>query len=493
MANNNQSQENLTLSKGSITSVAGDTDSQIRTTLLKKILQSIKTIDLNNLSGMVGNIVTQAGAATGNQALTGIGGMVDATSGIVDVIKNWQSLKNIENSKGKSAAKLSNTSSVAQVAGNMADQARTAFFQDAHQNDSSLTEGLNTTYDAVSSAMMGFSPIGTIIGGAMKVGAFASDALKKAGVGTDQMTTTDRVLDSNFMKLTPTGLVNAIGARKTQQFGADQDMIASVGGDYGGTTGDIYDAEAAAGKKYGLFSGKSRRRANSSISNARAFQNKMQGIADDAYDRQQSAASMTEMNYLRYIQNMNGGDFVLSAKQGGNLSQHINVNTRQIEDNWQPEIVDIEEFKQGGVISWEPTIYDAWEPIIELFQDGGKIEKEELTPQKNVIPEGALHKNKHHMENAEGLTKKGIPVIDNDGDQQAEIEQNEIIFSLEVTKKLESLYKSYEHDDLSKEKKDELAIEAGKLLVQEILFNTEDNTGLIDTLKQGGKINGNTQ
>ena len=30
--------------------------------------------------------------------------------------------------------------------------------------------------------------------------------------------------------------------------------------------------------------------------------------------------------------------------------------------------------------------------------------EETLTPQKNVIPDGALHKNKHHMENTKGLT-----------------------------------------------------------------------------------------
>ena len=88
------------------------------------------------------------------------------------------------------------------------------------------------------------------------------------------------------------------------------------------------------------------------------------------------------------------------------------------------------------------------------------------------------------MDNADELTKKGIPVIDNKGEQQAEIELNEIIFNLEVTKKLE---------ELCKDGSDEAAIEAGKLLVQEILFNTEDRTGLINTLKQGGIINGNTE
>ena len=88
------------------------------------------------------------------------------------------------------------------------------------------------------------------------------------------------------------------------------------------------------------------------------------------------------------------------------------------------------------------------------------------------------------MENTEGLTQKGIPVIDNKGEQQAEIELNEIIFNLEVTKKLE---------ELCEDGSDEAAIEAGKLLVQEILFNTNDRTGIIKTLKQGGTINGNTE
>jgi hypothetical protein len=77
------------------------------------------------------------------------------------------------------------------------------------------------------------------------------------------------------------------------------------------------------------------------------------------------------------------------------------------------------------------------------------------------------------MEHTEGLTQKGIPVIDNEGEQQAEIELDEIIFTLEVTKKLEELYK---------EGTDEAAIEAGKLLVKEILFNTDDRTSLIEKI-----------
>lgn len=133
--------------------------------------------------------------------------------------------------------------------------------------------------------------------------------------------------------------------------------------------------------------------------------------------------------------------------------------------------------------------------IPKKFKDGGKTDEQEdseslETTQKNIIPEGALHAHKHHMENADNLTKKGIPVVDNDGEQQAEIEKNEIIFTLEVTKRLEELYSKYQDYEYSQKEKDEVAIEAGKLLVEEILFNTDDRTGLINTLQKGGKING---
>ena len=106
----------------------------------------------------------------------------------------------------------------------------------------------------------------------------------------------------------------------------------------------------------------------------------------------------------------------------------------------------------------------------EYKKEGGKV---------NVIPSGALHAHKHNLdkkaengEKFEDVTTKGIPVVveDEKGNliQQAEVEREEIIFRLEVTKKLE---------ELSKKHTDEAAIEAGKLLVKEILYNTEDNTG----------------
>lgn len=111
----------------------------------------------------------------------------------------------------------------------------------------------------------------------------------------------------------------------------------------------------------------------------------------------------------------------------------------------------------------------------QAFKQGGQM---------NVIPEGALHARKNNMEGAgKDFTAKGIPVVTTDGKEQtAEIEKDEIIFTLEVTKKIESWYKKYNDSDSNKEK-DEIAIECGKYLTEQILRNTEDRTGLITKIQ----------
>lgn len=115
----------------------------------------------------------------------------------------------------------------------------------------------------------------------------------------------------------------------------------------------------------------------------------------------------------------------------------------------EAELFTADNYKQG------------WPEFFQKYLQGGKF---------NLIPEGALHARKHNID-VEGITKKGIPVVSESPDgkleQQAEIEREEIIFRLEVTKKIE---------ELAKDGSDEAAIEAGKLLVKEILYNTVDNT-----------------
>ena len=446
--------------------------------------ESYNRIDNQQLMGIAGkasSALTQIGAATGNQNLANLGIFGGSA---VNAIQQWKS-------------------------GNQGGAIRTAtdgtrqLFSGLHKNDSSLTQGINQGYSAVQDIVGEVNPYASAL---MSLGALGGDVFKWVGGGTDQQTTTDKIMDSDFFSWN-IGALNGLAGSRTQQFGARKDILAAGGNDYTGSSKNILEAADKAGKKYGLFSNGSRRSANRFIDKMRGQQNTMESITNLARDRRDMALSTQQLNSYSYINKLNGGwDYTLAAKQGAKLARikHIiDLQQRRIVEPSQESVV---EFKQGGQIEeWEPSFY---EPISEFkeggtieqeewtpafFENGGKIENEEtLTPQKNVIPDGALHKNKHHMENTEGLTQKGIPVIDNDGEQQAEIEVNEIIFSLEVTKKLEELYKSYSHYTTSQKEKDDLAIEAGKLLVQEILFNTEDNTGLINTLKNGGKLNGNT-
>ena len=113
---------------------------------------------------------------------------------------------------------------------------------------------------------------------------------------------------------------------------------------------------------------------------------------------------------------------------------------------------------------------------VEAFKQGGQM---------NVIPEGALHARKNNMEGAgEDFTHKGIPVVDNNGEQQAEIERNEVIFNKETTDKLESYFKQFNDDSKSQSEKDEIAIKAGKLLAEQLMENTDDRTGLIEEVKE---------
>ncbi len=248
--------------------------------------------------------------------------------------------------------------------------------------------------------------------------------------------------------------------------------------------------------------GKGKKEGQQILNEGNAQMETLSYIDKDNQSRQAMVANI-QQNSMNYNNTLNGGvDFryLRAAKLGVKL-EYID----RLKSFRTPQVVNVdskrvEEFKEGGTIEqFIPIItepIEEWIPIITepvvVFKEGGKTESDELvkleeTTQKNVIPEGALHKNKHHIENTEGLTQKGIPVIDNDGEQQAEIELDEIIFTLEVTKKLEELHKLY------KEGNEDAATEAGKLLVQEILYNTDDRTGLIAKCEKGGKLNENVE
>ena len=301
---------------------------------------------------------------------------------------------------------------------------------------------------------------------------------------------------------------NGLGASTIDATGLDSSTIEKSGGSYGGTLSLNNQVQSDRNKKFGLFNRGGYKAAQGRADKLLNQKSILENIISENEDYQ---SMVNDLNYTKFNIQQNGGyqQFLRAAKQGGTLTQKIDlIKSRKFNQVINVNTKQVEEFKDGGVfpshvdnssinypvckLEWEPEIklFEEWEPEIilevEEFKAGGTIKEELETPeieettQKNLIPEGALHKNKHHMEHTEGLTQKGIPVVDNEGEQQAEIELDEIIFTLEVTKKLEELYK---------DGTDEAAIEAGKLLVKEILFNTDDRTGLIAKCEKGGIIN----
>lgn len=307
----------------------------------------------------------------------------------------------------------------------------------------------------------------------------------------------------------------------------------SVAGSYGGAMEDIADAESREGSYSGWNSG-ARRKANRLIAKTNDWKDTMWDWAQRNDLNDIRSNQMNSINNNQYQTDISGGydlsnsGKMLVAKDGAKLFdsyKSIKEYTKRIksakqgsklvkeEPKVEESIIDKEleryyddplfstkskyndDFHQGG--SWSedsktftPSKFSLFnftqEQIAEAlsrefpeaslnitdevraFKEGGKVNSRDM----NVIPEGALHARLNHMDNKD-FTKKGIPVVAKDGDkleQTAEIERNEIIFNLSVTNKLEELMK----DGSAK-----AALEAGKLLVEEILHNTIDNTGLI--------------
>lgn len=307
----------------------------------------------------------------------------------------------------------------------------------------------------------------------------------------------------------------------------------SVAGGYSGAVEDIADAESREGSYSGFNSG-ARRRANRLIAKTNNWKDTMWDWAQRNGLNDIRSNQMNSINNNQYQTDISGGydlsnsGRMLVAKEGAKLFdsyKSIKEYTKRIksakqgsklvkeESKVEEPIIDKEleryyddplfstkskyndDFHQGG--SWSedgktftPSEFSLFnftqEQIAEAlskefpeaslnitdevraFKEGGKVNSRDM----NVIPEGALHARLNHMDNKD-FTKKGIPVVAKDGDkleQTAEIERNEIIFNLSVTNKLEELMK----DGSAK-----AALEAGKLLAEEILHNTIDNTGLI--------------
>lgn len=355
-----------------------------------------------------------------------------------------------------------------------------------------ITRTADSIYDTASDVIGSIPGWGTVAGLAMKGVGVLSKGVAALGGGTDGMTKTDALLGSNFFQLTPMGLVNGFFGKRSHTLDngeAEQEAIAGSGSSYTGSVHQWQDAAKYSHKKYGLFSGGARRRANRKIDTANRTMDVIEGINTTAQNNLERANAMADTYNMAYQMNLNGGyDPTTQIGRNGLKIQYLKrarkiVNKMKDQkrfnskDDKSQGKKEISSHKNGGVLTEEFFNPTDWQPTIsinsiEKFQNGGSV---------NVIPEGALHARLHHMEDAKDLTKKGIPVVDNNGNQQAEIERNEIIFRKEVTDKIEELMK----DD-----SDKAAIECGKLLATEIVENTDDKTGLVPELLKKNQLGG---
>lgn len=373
--------------------------------------------------------------------------------------------------KGKGLFSKENIGGTMQIAGQVADMLG-GFLPEKSEyqgTKGNVTRAIDTGYDAASDIAMSINPI---VGGAMKVGGFVSDGINAITGGTDGMTTTDAIFGSTLGNLLGVGIINSAFGKKADTMYKDNTTWEQQGSSYGGSLAKVDDAMTKSGKKYGAFSGRGRRAANRQIAEAKRQQGVIQGINNEAQDAFLSSSNMESINNIGTSFQLQGG----YNQQNVRMGRHgMNIQTLNRAKSILKNLNKSQEIEWLDTLSYDPTEITLVNPNdIPEFQEGGSI---------NVIPEGALHARKHNMD-MEGITKKGIPVVadkENGGvEQQAEIEREEIIFRLEVTKKLEELEKKYYNSDTSQKEKDELALEAGKLLVQEILYNTMDNVNLIN-------------
>ena len=244
---------------------------------------------------------------------------------------------------------------------------------------------------------------------------------------------------NNFMNYIPgNSMIWGAFASKTQNADVISDEVKDIQGAYGDSYGDLESAQKLSGKRF-LFG---RRKANKFINEANETNQKMQDIATTNTLRKQSdyGNDIMQQNLNRYA----GTNYMYNAvgKQGMKL-------------------MSVEQAKL--ILMMRKNVE---QKELQIFANGGAI---------NIIPEGARHSRLNHLDEVhddfEDVTKKGIPVVtpteDGDLEQVAEVECGEIIFSKSVTEKLE---------ELMKDGSDEAAIEAGKLLVKEIIKNTDDKT-----------------
>ena len=357
----------------------------------------------------------------------------------------WQRYRDKNTSGGFAGENLLNSNIVNSIGGLM-NAANNAIFTNSDSNRSSGDQLAFNTRTGISDTLIkSGNPIAIAIGLADK---FADGIIDATGIRSNQIskdikertgiTGAARFLN-NSMNFLPGNLL-AIGGKKLTDSELSQETE-NIRGAFTGTLDDIDAAQSIGGSRVNFML-------------SRKTRNKMNDYIKEQNWKNDLLTNISKTNTLRkqsdYAQNLN--------------TQNINRNSG---NTYQTMAVG----KEGLKLPDREMLNAIYAKKVTICKDGGVIGVD-----SNVIPEGALHKELNHMEEHNEeldkvITDKGIAVVTTDKDgkveQVAEIEKEEIVFRLELTKKIEELWHNGSQEAMLK---------AGKLLVKEIMGNTDDNT-----------------
>ena len=296
--------------------------------------------------------------------------------------------------------------------------ANNAIFTNSDSNRSSGDQLAFNTRTGISNTLIkSGNPIAIAIGLADK---FTDGIIDATGIRSNQIskdikertgiTGAARFLN-NSMNFLPGNLL-AIGGKKLTDSKLSQETE-NIRGAFTGTLDDIDAAQSIGGSRVNFMLGRKTR-------------NKMNDYVKEQNRKNDLLTNISRTNTLRkqsdYAQNLN--------------TQNINRNSG---NTYQTTAVG----KEGLKLPDREMLDAIYAKKVTICKDGGVIGVD-----SNVIPEGALHKELNHMEEHNEeldkvITDKGIAVVTTDKDgkieQVAEIEKEEIVFRLELTKKIEEL------------------------------------------------------
>lgn len=434
-----------------------------------KIIADTSSLRLDSTGKPVGHINLRIGAATrtntpltGSELPTSTGPQVNKTfanyataaagtiAGLVggqpaaDSVNMVSQVAQNPEMAGTSAGKAAMGLGVISAAGNMIDKAVMG-----DKNFGAQSAAIDSTVHGVSSALMkSGNPYAQAAGAALEVGNF----LTKAGGQTVQG------FDVNINS-------SGYGNMGHKESSSSRDFGAAIG--LGGLNA------AATQRKL--------KKRNEEAQMALKASNVADTIQFEQEARMNSVDDVIQQNEIA----LQGGidTSVLAAKHGARL-ERIKKQRKCINPDLE-EVVIHEE-----VIIEQPEEVIIESPIVKA-QNGAKLEHIEVSEEQNVIPSGAMHKNKNHIDL--DITEKGIPVITVEDDsaetfedikeqedtliQHAEVEEAEIIFNKELTIFIENLRKQWHEKDKDD---DSICLEAGMRLAKEIIENTEDNTDVTE-------------